>query len=241
MEQLICLRLLDVAGCLWSGGFSIEQVDSFQLSIRDRAGRFRFLRVEISLVSSTFCIVLSAADNFPPPYRIDNFSEVPLTFYQTGVTDQSFRAVVKPHQTLPYALDVPILHAHISVAAPGSVSSATYNMNVEGEGSELTYENFIYLAFTATFQSSTGRGGLDEQLVLDVPEGSRVVLGRKSEAKRSQLWRMTSTGLLQHEGSSPPQDPHKPVDQSRILVLDISGPAVQPDDFVPLMLRRSDA
>jgi vacuolar protein sorting-associated protein 13D len=82
---------------------------------------------------------------------------------------------------------------------------------------------------------------LDEQLVLDVPEGSRVVIGKKSEAKRSQLWRMTSTGLLQHEGSSPPQDPRKPVDQSRILVLDIAGPAVQPDDFVPLMLRRSDA
>ena len=146
---------------------------------------------------------------------------------------------MKPHQTLPYALDVPILPAHISVTAPGAASSATYNMNVEGEGNELTYENFIYLAFTATFQTG-GRGGLDEQLVLDVPEGSRVVLGKKSEAKRSQLWRMTSTGLLQHEGSSPPQDPRKPVDPARILVLDIAGPAVQPDDFVPLMLRRSD-
>ena len=240
MEQLICLRLLDVPGCLWSGGFSIEQVSSFQLSVRDRAGRFRFLRVEISLVSSTFCIVLSAADNFPPPFRIDNFSEVPLTFHQTGVTDQSLRAVVKPHQTLPYALDVPILPAHLSVVAPGSASSATYNMNVEGEGSELTYENFIYLAFTATFQAAKGRGGVDEELVLDVPEGSRVVLGKKSAAKRSQLWRMTSTGLLQHEGSSPPQDPRKPVPQSHILVLDIAGPAVQPDDFVPLMLRRAD-
>jgi len=41
--------------------------------------------------------------------------------------------------------------------------------------------------------------------VLDVPEGSRVVLSKKSGAKRSQLWRMTSTGMLQHEGSSPPQ------------------------------------
>ena len=91
MDQLICLRLLDVPHCLWSGGFNIEQVDSFQLSVRDRAGRFHFLRVEISLVSSTFCIVLSSADNFPPPFRIDNFSEVALTFYQAGVVDQSLR------------------------------------------------------------------------------------------------------------------------------------------------------
>ena len=59
--------------------------------MRDRAGRFHFLRVEISLVSSTFCIVLSSADNFPPPFRIDNFSEVALTFYQAGVVDQSLR------------------------------------------------------------------------------------------------------------------------------------------------------
>ena len=47
--------------------------------------------------------------------------------------------------------------------------------------------------------------------------------------------------MLQHEGSSPPQDPRKPSDPSRILVLDISGPsAAQSDDFVPLMLRRPD-
>ena len=36
------------------------------------------------------------------------------------------------------------------------------------------------------------------------------------------------------------QDPRRPPDESRILVLDISGPAVLPDDFVPLMLRKPD-
>jgi len=47
----------------------------------------------------------------------------------------------------------------------------------------------------------------NQQLVLDVPKGTQVVLRRKEQGARSQLWRMTGEGQLQHEGSSPPQDP----------------------------------
>merc|ERR1719228_2466345 len=243
MDQLLCMRLLDIQGGQWSGGFLIENVDSFQLSTRDNQGRARFLRVEINLYFSTYCVVISSADNFPPPFRVDNFSEVPVTFYQTGVSDHLMRSVVKPHQSVPYALDGPVLPPHITVAAPGG-SVATYNMNVTGAGSQLTYENFIYVAMTSTFQFNwaDSHPGGGAELVLDVPEGTRVVLCKKSGAKRSQLWRMTSTGMLQHEGSSPPQDPKskKAPDHSHTLVLDIAGPAVQPDDFVPLMLRKPD-
>ena len=35
-----------------------------------------FLRVDIMLQSATFFVVFSNADDMPPPYRIDNFSEV---------------------------------------------------------------------------------------------------------------------------------------------------------------------
>ena len=49
LDQQLCMRLLDVPGCQWSGGFQIEKVDSFQLSIRDHHGRSRFLRVEVSI------------------------------------------------------------------------------------------------------------------------------------------------------------------------------------------------
>ena len=62
---------------------------------------------------------------------------------------------------------------------------------------------------------------------------------------------MTASGMLQHEGSSPPQDPrrahahahhHHAADMSNrnALVLDIAGPAVQPNSHVPLMLRKPD-
>ena len=40
-----------------------------------------FLRVDIVLHGATFFIVFSDADHMPPPYRIDNFSEVKIKFH----------------------------------------------------------------------------------------------------------------------------------------------------------------
>lgn len=103
-----------------------------------------------------------------------------------------------------------------------------------------------------------------QQLVLDVlPNSDRVVLNRKEIGARSQFWRMTGTGQLQHEGSSPPVDPRakrtSEVDNVMVVklriflfifffdinaslrfiqVLDIAGPALQPKEFVGLALRR---
>lgn len=74
-----------------------------------------------------------------------------------------------------------------------------------------------------------------QRLVLDVLEGSTIViLATKQPGKRSQLWRMTSTGQLQHEGSTA----HEKVP----LVLDIEAPAPQPSSPQParLALRRPD-
>ena len=137
-------------------------------------------------------------------------------------------------------------------------------MNVIGAGMELTYENFIYIAMTSTIDASEkyddgtlecyGRIPVSQQpLVLDV-EGTRVILARKEAGKRSQLWRMTVTGMLVHEGSSPPQDPRNfnqspdgdgltnlpPLPNTNVLVLDIAGAAVQPQSYTPLMLRKPD-
>ncbi|CAL4063499.1 unnamed protein product, partial [Meganyctiphanes norvegica] len=161
----------------------------------------------------------------------------------------------KAHSSIHYAWDEVMLQPHLTCVAPGG-TSATYNLNVLGEGAKLTYENFIYIAFTATFKKRGRKGSgkseevtLDptsvecQQLVLDVPEGTRVTLARKEIGRRSQLWRMTSTGMLQHEGSSPPHDPsirRSSKTNNNILVLDIAGPAPQPNSYTPLMLRKPD-
>lgn len=79
----------------------------------------------------------------------------------------------------------------------------------------------------------------NQELVLDVDNTKRVILARKEQGSRSQLWRMSSTGQLQHEGSSPPSHPNQPRTDN-ILVLDIEGPAPQPNTYTRLALRRPD-
>ena len=60
------------------------------------------------------------------------------------------RASVQPQTSLPYAWDEPILPPYLTLSVQGG-TSATYNMNVSSDGDQLFYENFIYIAFKATF------------------------------------------------------------------------------------------
>lgn len=116
------------------------------------------------------------------------------------------------------------------------------------------YENFIYIAATYTFsglQEGTGRPVASSkavtcaELVLDVsPKTQRVILKKKEPGKRSQLWRMTGTGMLAHEGSSVPHNPNKPSatrSTEGSAILDIAGLAAVTDNrYEPLMLRKPD-
>lgn len=51
---------------------------------RDNDGRCFFLRVEVIISDATFFIVFTDGETLPPLFRIDNFSEVPITFFQVG-------------------------------------------------------------------------------------------------------------------------------------------------------------
>lgn len=245
LDNLLCVRQPDIKDCHWSGGFAIDNIKSFHINMRDSQGKSNFLRVEIILQSATFFIVFTDADRLPPPFRIGNYSEVSITYYQTNVEQERLKTSVRPHSSVPYAFDEPTLQPYITLCAPGG-SAATYNMNIFKEGSQLFYENFIYIAFSGTFvnssHSSQSHNLTGKEYVLDVPYGNKVVINKREAGKRSQLWRMTSTGMLQHEGSSPPRDPHKPnsVNLAKILVLDIAGLSPQPGEFTPLTIRKPD-
>ena len=69
---------------------STHHETSISLPVRHKddasKGRGVFVRVEVAIVGATFCVVLSDASNFPPPFRIDNFSEVSITYYQVTLT-----------------------------------------------------------------------------------------------------------------------------------------------------------
>lgn len=83
-DQLLCVRIIDVPNCMWSGGIELQGNHSLTINVRDVSGQMYFLRVDVVLQESTYFIVFSDADTMPPPIRVDNFSEVPLTINQVN-------------------------------------------------------------------------------------------------------------------------------------------------------------
>ncbi|XP_065594229.1 intermembrane lipid transfer protein VPS13D isoform X3 [Cyrtonyx montezumae] len=253
-DQLLCVRLMDVPNCIWSGGFEVNKNNSFHINMRDTLGKCYFLRVEITLQGATYHVAFSDTDQLPPPFRIDNFSKVPIVFNQHGVVEPRLYTEVKPMTSLDYAWDEPILPPFVMLTVKGAGSSEIVcSMNDFQDSKQLYYENFIYIAATYTFSGlqetsvrpvAANKDAAYAELVLDVsPKTQRVILKKKEPGKRSQLWRMTGTGMLCHEGSSVPHNPHKPSPRSveSCMILDIAGLAAVTDNrYEPLMLRKPD-
>lgn len=93
-DQQLCIRLPDIDNCLWSGGIAIHETQSLNINIRDMNGNMHFIRVEIVLQGATYFLLFGDAQALPPPIRIDNYSDVPMKFYQTDCRNQ-WHTVVK--------------------------------------------------------------------------------------------------------------------------------------------------
>lgn len=204
-------------------------------------GDMHFLRLEIVLQGATYFLLFGDAQALPPPIRLDNYSDVAIKFYQPGGRNQ-WRTIIRPHSSMAYALDEPMGVQSLVVEAPGGVSH-NYSLNELGTSLNLTYENYIYIAFSGTFRSTDAISDKDwsdydiecQELVLTVVDG-RVYLAKKQQGNRSQLWRMNQDRQLEHEGSSPPIEPGRKSNAAHRLVLDLEK-APQPRNFVPLVVR----
>lgn len=177
----------------------------------------------------------------PAPLRIKNLSDVPIQFYQSQTREELtyLRAFVQPNESIDYAWDEITLNQTITCSVLGGTEE-TYDLQKLGPGENLCYENHIFLAMEKTFEDSPSKKTLlrsqsvsdrdaftslqRQQLVIDYING-KLVLARLEENKRSQLWRMTSSGVLVHTGSSSPRDwrnkDYTPEDIRRSCVLDI--------------------
>lgn len=235
--------MADVDCCHWSSGIPINEAQSLYVNIRNDLGDMRFLRLEVILQGATYFLLFGDAHALPPPIRLDNFSEVPIKFFQYGCKPE-WRTVVRPHSSLSYALDDPIGHQLLQIEAPGGNSIEIPLRNLScSEG--LTYSNFIYLAFKGTFQTPSVSENLylssefdieSQHLVLGV-KNSKVILMRKQAGDRSQLWLMNKIGQLEHEGSSPPSEPGRTSSSSVTrMVLDLEKPP-NPNDYTNLCVR----
>lgn len=231
----------DVPNCLWSGAVPIHETQSLYINIRNMNGDMHFLRLEIVLQGATYFLLFGNAQALPPPIRIDNYAEVTMKFYQPNCRHQ-WRTVVRPHSSVAYALDEPMGMQSLVVEAPGGLSH-NYSLNELGQSHNLTYENYIYIAFTGTFRDVDKMPDKDwsdydiecQELVLTVIDG-RVFLAKKQQGNRAQLWRMNQERQLEHEGSSPPLEPGKKSSVSPRLVLDLEK-APQPMNYTPLVVR----
>ncbi|XP_053673030.1 intermembrane lipid transfer protein Vps13D [Anopheles nili] len=233
-EHELCVRLPEVPECLWSGGIPIAGTGlSLYINIRNMNGAMHFLRLEMILHGATYFMIFSDAQALPPPIRLDNYSHVPITFAQADMK-ATFKTVVRPQCSIAYVLDEPKGAPYLQLEAPGGDYS---NCRLDGfEPFRLMYENFIYIAFSQTFEMGAEADGRFEvrsqQLVLGVVDG-RVLLVRKQTGDRSQLWRMNNEKQLEHEGTSPPSEPGRK--QSR-YVLDLEKPP-QPLHCIGLVVR----
>lgn len=235
-DQELCVRLPEVYDCLWSSGIPIHETQSLYINVRDINGDMHFLRLEIILQGATYYMLFGNAEVLPPPIRIDNYSEVSIKFYQNMCRNQ-VKTTVKPHSSVAYVMDEINGSQSICLEAPGgdTCKCPLYTF----ESGRLTYENFIYIGFTQTFENvSNYTADFDEydvkaqQLVLGVV-GNRVVLVKKQAGDRSQLWRMNNEKQLEHEGSSPPTEPGK---KAQRFVLDLEKPP-QPLQQIQLVVR----
>ncbi|XP_031630682.1 vacuolar protein sorting-associated protein 13D isoform X2 [Contarinia nasturtii] len=236
-EQELCVRLPNIDGCMWSGAVPIHETQSLYINIRNMNGDMHFLRLEIVLQGATYFLLFGDAQALPPPIRLDNYSNVAIKFYQPGGRNH-WRTIIRPHSSMAYALDEPMGIQSLVIEAPGGVSH-NYSLNELGTSFNLTYENYIYIAFSGTFRSSD-KDWSDydiecQELVLTVVDG-RVYLAKKQQGNRSQLWRMNQDRQLEHEGSSPPIEPGKKTNTTHRLVLDLEK-APQPRNYVPLVVR----
>ncbi len=186
-----------------------------------------FFRVQVIERGGTFFVVFMDSNQMPAPLRIRNLSDVPIQFYQSETREELtyLRAFIQPQQSTDYAWDEPTLRQTITCSVLGGTKE-TYDLQKLGPGENLCYENHICLAMEQTFNEETnnqyqskytlqksrsidGRNSFplfnQRQLVIDYLQG-KLVLAPREENKRSQLWRMTSSGLLVHTGSSSPRD-----------------------------------
>ena len=94
---------------------------------------------------------------------------------------------------------------------------------------------FFHL-FRSTCSRHTSQENTDHQLVLDVIDGKNIVLSRKQEHRRSQLWRMNAEGNLVHFASSATKSAKK----GSFLVLDVEERIIENRVKYYLVLNAKD-
>lgn len=105
------------------------------------------------LKGATYHIVFSDAANYPPPFRLENLSQVTVLYMQTGTTRLT---PLSPGQLVPYAWDEVTCPEKICLQPASTTKSKEFDFESFGPRGKLYYDSYFYIAAVATFPKDTG-------------------------------------------------------------------------------------
>ncbi|KAI6653552.1 vacuolar protein sorting-associated protein 13D [Oopsacas minuta] len=230
-DNFLRVKYEEIAGVFWSGPFKVVEEDTFVLSLKSKEDNLYFIRVNIRQKNYAYIIRFSDTQNIPPPFIIQNYSQVPIYYIQRSIA-LSHKHCIKPGQSKAYAWDEILSEQKLKIFVDDIDQNVIYDPVIQSEQHKLGYENFFYIALYDTFCKESPIPG--EQLVLSIePKTHKVIFTRKSN-HHSQQWRMTGAGRIQHVSS---------LKQGYNLVLDINDSrksGILSAACIPLVLKDKD-
>ena len=229
-DNFLRIKYSEIPGIFWSGPFKIIEEDSFVLSMRSKEGNLYFVRVNIRQKHFAYIIRFSDTQNIPPPFIIENYSQVQIIYVQSSLSSL-YKHCIKPGQSKPYAWDEILSEQKLKIFVDDIDENVMYDPLSHNDQLKLYYENYFYIALYDTFSSECSIPG--KEVVLSVvPNSTKVEFIRKTNHP-SQHWRMTGAGKIQHVSSQK---------QGRNLVLDIKdgGKSEAFSAAIPVVLREKD-
>ncbi|TGZ73901.1 hypothetical protein CRM22_001262 [Opisthorchis felineus] len=136
---------------------------------------------------------------------------------------------IGPATSVDYAVEEPLCNPVVTLRVQGGTSAA-YDLDKIGLGGPLIYDNFVYLTVLGPLMDTAVSSRCDSfssDFVFDVrPSSHHVVYSSKIPGRRAQLWWLSDSGHIFHEGSSSPLEPGersnlKPVLYKKQFVLDV--------------------
>lgn len=127
----------------------LDKDSSFHLNIRSTYSYSAFVRCQVTLKGATYHVIFSDSTNYPPPFRLENLSQTPITCCQEGVKS-SLAVPLNPGQSVPYSWDEHTLQERLCVTVKGG-DEVKVELEKFGPKGKVFYESYFYIVAYSTF------------------------------------------------------------------------------------------
>ena len=130
-DPKLCVKLENNA--VWSGYFHLDKPGGIQMKMAEsRGSESMMLQVDVrELAFETWSISISEYQAGFDPYRIDNFTSSPLSYYQYKC--ESAEETLQPYSSAVYTWDEPYLSHKVVIKLPGYGALGSFPLDKVGE------------------------------------------------------------------------------------------------------------